>query len=293
VIFHAVTQALTLTISGDGSVSGAVNGQGLEIGRSYSLVATPKPGSTFSNWIADGVVFSGPMLNFVMQSNTAIQANFVANSFVGLQGTYSGLFYDAVIPVHESSGFLTFKLTDKGMVSGRITMAGTSYSLSGHFDLDLHARLTINRVLPNPPIIVDLQLMGGSDRVTGSVNTGLQVVPLNGYRSTFHATLNPASAFAGKYTTAFSGGADSATTPFGHGHGVVTVSTAGSVQFKGVMAEGSAFSASGPLAANGQWALYIPLYKGKGSVLGWMTLAESVTSDVHGLFLWTKPGIAR
>jgi Immunoglobulin domain/Divergent InlB B-repeat domain/Bacterial Ig domain len=292
VIFHVVTQPLDLAISGEGAVSGATNRQWLEIGRSYSLVATPKPGNYFSNWVANGVVVSGQTLNFLMQSNTVIQANFVANSFLGLQGTYSGLFYDPSIPVHESSGFLTFKVTDKGGFSGKVILAGTSYSLSGQFGLDLHAQQTVNRALPNLPIVVDLQLASGSHQVTGSINNGIQTVPLDGYRSTFHATLNPATNFAGKFSMIFSGGSDLATYPFGYGCGVIAINTAGGVQFKGVLAEGSPFTAKAPLAANGQWAFYVPLYRGRGSLFGWMTLAKSSTNDVQGLFLWTKPGIA-
>jgi len=292
VVFHTVTQLLNLTILGEGLVSGAANGQPLEIGQTYWLMATPKPGNYFSNWIADGVAVSSPTLSFVMQSNTVIQANFVANSFLGLQGTYSGLFYDTTLPAHESSGFLTFKLTDKGQFTGKVTLAGTSFSIGGQFGLDLRAHTIINRALPSLPIVVDLQLASGSDQVTGLINNGIQTVPLDGYRSGFHAMLNPATNFAGKYTFIFSGCADPSVSPMGHGHGVLTVSQAGSVQFKGVLAEGAVATANVPLAASGQCAFYLPLYRGKGSLFGWMTLAEGNTSDVHGLFLWTKPGMA-
>jgi hypothetical protein len=147
--------------------------------------------------------------------------------------------------------------------------------------------------LPNPPIIVDLQLAIGSDRLTGSINNGSQTVTLEGYRGVFHATSNPATNYVGKYTVAFAGSAGSAAVPSGHSYGVVRVNAAGGAQFKGALAGGPALAAKVPLASNGQWAFYAPLYKSRGSVFGWLTLSETDTNDVHGLLLWTKPsGVA-
>jgi hypothetical protein len=288
VVFQSVTTALNLTISGEGLVTGATNDQGLEIGRTYSLVATPKPTNYFANWVVNGTVVSSSTLTFFMWSNTTVQANFTPNPYPQLKGTYAGLFYDTTVPTHETSGFLTLKLRDTGKFSGKVTLAGVSYSLRGQFGFDLHTRQTIVRPSPNSPLVIDLQLAIGSERITGSINNGDRTVSLEGYRAVFHATANPATNYVGKYTVAF-GMANSAADPCGHGYGVVAVNAAGGATFKGAFAEGSAVSAKVPLASNGQWAFYARLYKGRGSVFGWLRLSETDTNDVHGLLLWTKP----
>jgi len=289
--FYSVTQSLSLTVVGGGQVVGAANGLGLEVGKFYSLKALPSVGSYFSSWDVNGVVSTNPTLNFLMGSETAIVATFVGNPFVPLDGVYTGLVYDTNNPAHETSGFLTFKLTEQGRFTGRLMLAGEALSLSGQFGMDLRARQTVARRLPNPAVTVELQLSPDAEWVTGTVGNNGQSSVIEAYRSVFHASLNPATNHAGKYTMAFSGGATGG--PSGNGHGAVTVSTAGSVQFKGTLADGSAAAHKVPLASNGQWPLYVLLYKGKGSIFGWLTLADAEGSDVSGQLLWTKPaGVA-
>jgi len=297
VLFYSVTQPLSLTIVGNGQVKGAVNGQGMEVGRNYTLSAIPSAGNYFSYWDANGVVSTDPTLNlFIEPSTSTVTAHFVANPFLSLQGNYTALFYDNSNPIHETSGLLTFKLTDQGKFSGKLVLGGTSYSCSGQFGTDLRAQVTIVTIVRNPPgtaIVVALQLAPISDRVTGSISNGAQTSTVEGYRATFHSTLNPAGSFAGKFTLAISGSVDPAAGPQGNGYGAVTVTTAGAVTFKGALGEGTPVTQQVPLASNGQLAFYVPLHKGKGSILGWLTLADTGSSDVSGLLLWTKPaGVA-
>jgi hypothetical protein len=46
------------------------------------------------------------------------------------------------------------------------------------------------------------------------------------------------------------------------------------------------------ISKNGQWLLYLPLYKGKGSALSWLTFASRTNDDIHGLLSWIKPADA-
>jgi hypothetical protein len=65
------------------------------------------------------------------------------------------------------------------------------------------------------------------------------------------------------------------------------------MQFVGTLADGTKLSQTLPLAGNGQWPVYTPLYKGKGSIFGWLTLTDAAGSDISGLLIWTKPpGVA-
>jgi hypothetical protein len=64
------------------------------------------------------------------------------------------------------------------------------------------------------------------------------------------------------------------------------------VTLKGTLADGSAVAQKTTLAADGQTPVYVNLYKGKGSLIGWLTVLDTDTNDTPGLLLWTKMGTA-
>jgi len=288
VVFFAVMSPLSLSTNGNGAVTSLTNNQMLELGRSYTLKAAPRPGNLFSNWIVGGQAVTGPTLNFIMSSNLAVAANFVTNPFIGLKGAYSGLFHPMTSePPHEQSGGFTLAVTDKGTYSGRLLLNGGSFSISGAFDLDLSARKTVLRRGTNE-LYVGLQLAAGSDQVTGYVSNALWVSELFGYRAAFNSKTNPATNFLAKYTMLFSGGDDAATSPDGLGCSTLTVASSGALAMKGTLADGTAVAQKGALAANGQLPVYVNLYRGKGSLFGWLTFTNTATNDIPGLLLWTR-----
>ena len=72
---------LTVSTNGLGSISPNDNGVLLTVGKSYSLAATAGTGFVFSNWtggisLPSTILTNGTTLNFVMQSNLWLQANF-------------------------------------------------------------------------------------------------------------------------------------------------------------------------------------------------------------------------
>ena len=72
---HAPTAPLTLTVSGNGSVSPLVDGQFLELGAIYNLTASPAAGWRFTGWSGE-VSGTNTALAFVMQIGLRVQANF-------------------------------------------------------------------------------------------------------------------------------------------------------------------------------------------------------------------------
>jgi len=282
-----VSQPLSLGKTGNGILTGPTNGQILELGKAYSLKATPARGNLFSNWIVGGLVVIGPVLNFTMSSNLTVVANFVPNPFPGLKGTYNGLFHPATSdPPHEQSGYFTLAVTDKGTYSGKLLLNGGAFSFSGTLGLDLSAHKTVLRKGTNE-INVSLQLTSGLDQVAGYVSNALWVSDLFGYRAGFNAT-NPATNQLGKYTMLLSGSDDPTTSPMGLGCAAIAVASSGAVTLKGTLADGTASAQKGTLAANGQLPVYVNLYRGKGSVFGWLTFTNTATNDIPGLLLWTK-----
>ena len=75
---HVATSPLALEVVGAGTVSGATNGQLLEVGRTYFLTARAGTGSVFSNWTdcADVLLTNRAGLGFRMQTNTCLRARF-------------------------------------------------------------------------------------------------------------------------------------------------------------------------------------------------------------------------
>ena len=79
---YIVSDRLTLSVAGKGTVSPNYSNAVLAIGQSYSLTATPGIGFMFSNWTGGtslplAVLTNKAALRFVMQSNLVLQANFV------------------------------------------------------------------------------------------------------------------------------------------------------------------------------------------------------------------------
>jgi hypothetical protein len=76
---YVLTTTLTVRTNGDGGISPAYNGATLQVGASYSMVATAKTGSEFTDW-TDGlgnIITNGATLKFVMASNLTFVANLV------------------------------------------------------------------------------------------------------------------------------------------------------------------------------------------------------------------------
>lgn len=286
--FQVVTSALALTIEGTGTVSGATNGQGLEVGRGYRLVATPGLGYVFSNWTgqASGTT---PTLNFLMQSNMSLQAHFVPNPFLRVGGSYNGLFFETNGVRHESSGDLRLRVSSAGNYSALLRLAGRRHAATGRLDLEGYATNVILRLGTNSLTVrwaVDLQ---GLDQVTGTVTDGLWLSELLGDRALFNATTNPAP-LSGRYTFVLPGSL-SVGTPDADGRGTLKVTAAGAGYGAGSLSDGTRFSRKAPVSRNGAWPLYAPLYQTKGTLIGWLQFdTNAPLDDVSGLVDWFKPG---
>jgi hypothetical protein len=92
---------------------------------------------------------------------------------------------------------------------------------------------------------------------------------------------------AGKYTLLFPGSVDSSDQPAGNGFGAVTVNPSGHVTFSGMLGDGTPVSSTSIVSSQGQWPLYVSLYGGKGSLLGWLSFTNN--GDIMGRTGWFKP----
>jgi hypothetical protein len=285
---------------GGGTVQGIVNGQFLEVNRTYTVTAKPASGYVFGGWT--GTVESPDAgLAFVMREGLELRATFVPNPFKPFTGTYNGLFIantqapasnpvvntdpgastndntvvepsSAITPTN--SGFLTLTLTGKGIASGKIMLAGQSIGFSSvQFNGYGKARMLIGRKPPLTPLSIqlNLDLANTNGVLRGQVADAQWTSDLTAFLVKGHTN------FTGRYTFALPGGdnlqplaeADTNSVPGGDGSGTMTIDTKGTVKLTGNLGDGTVLSASGGLSYEELWPIYVSLQQGKGILLGW------------------------
>ena len=145
----------------------------------------------------------------------------------------------------------------------------------------------------NPLVLsLSLDLTNGTEQITGTVSeetssNTVWIANLIADRAVFDARTHP-SPQAGKYTLIIPVDTNSAAGPGGDGFGTVTVNPAGTVLFNGTLADGTKVTQKTTLSKDGQWPFYVSLYKGKGSLISWVTFTNETDTDLDGLFNWFK-----
>jgi len=291
---------LRLLIWGDGTVMEVlpngthtpfVDGQPLELGRSYTLRAVPGPDFLFAGWSGD-LEGAQETLTFLMQRPDGfLQATFIPNPFVAAKGSYNGLFYEADEVRHGSSGLVSLSLTERGSFTAKLQAGGGRHRFSGRFALDGRATNVTARIGTNAlTVVLALNVANPADPISGSVSDGVWISDLRADRAVFNAATNRPP-FAGKYTVALSGDGEFEC-PAGDGYATVSVGTSGYVTLKGILADRTVLTQKIPLSREGYWPCHSQLYSRRGSILGWLGFREEPGSDVAGRLQWIKPGVA-
>jgi hypothetical protein len=198
-------------------------------------------------------------------------------------GVFNGLFHENDAVRHDRSGFVSIKLTPKGTFSGYLILGGARHPLTGKFDLEtLKANVRVAR--PQATALnVELELKN-QDSIAGTVNDGNWVADLQADRQVWHKRFRPATPYAGQYSFIVDRGAGAL--PGGYGFGTVGVDAAGAVKFAGALGDGAKATQKVTVSRNGLWPFYLSLYKGQGSMLGWIQLDNE--SARFGGTTWTK-----
>jgi hypothetical protein len=286
------------------STTGAGNGKSLLIGKFYTLTAVPSSAINwiFKNWTAGtnaqnlSVFSTNASIKFTMATNLILQANFIANPFTPLAGTYNGLFSSDSGVAEQSAGFFTATIasTSTGLYSGNIALDGGTYPFTGTFDLTGKSQTTIKRA-GKPSVIANLQLdfSLADNLLSGTLSlasNGGWTAVLAADRAVFN-TKNPATNYSGQFTMVLPPATNSPVlSPGGFGYATSINSTVGSVLLAGVLGDGTAISKSTAVSQNGYVPVYVSLYAGKGSLQGWLTFTNAPPKDVSGTLTWIKPG---
>jgi hypothetical protein len=288
-VTFAVIQPITLSTNGNGGIVGLTNQQPLELGKTYKVTGVPAVSNIFTAWTGD-LYSEVAAWSFVMKSNLTLTANFMPNPYIPAQGTYQGLFYETgpAGVTHQSSGYLKQTLTSSGSFTATVLSGGGSNSFSGKFSAFGLYSNTIARAGGLPPLTMRLQMNFGSPNwVSGTVSNSQWSAELTAFRAGRFSTNNPAPQL-GKYTLALPGTDNSDVDPGGDGFGAVTVGSSGSLSFSGFAGDNTAAAQSTMVCENGQWPLYLRMYSGNGSMLGWLTFAATETNDITGNVSWIK-----
>jgi hypothetical protein len=171
-------------------------------------------------------------------------------------------------------------------------LGGTDH-LSGSFSNFLAYGIPTNVL--NEVITTNIDMVNGIEvyltnfvpaRITNYFQTNW-TAELRADRAVFSST-SPAPQ-AGKYTLLIPADTNSTGGPFGDGYGTVTVNTKGSLTFSGSLADGTKVTQKVPISKNGDWPLYLNLYKNKGTLLSRIVLdTNQPDTDLSGLMNWFK-----
>jgi uncharacterized repeat protein (TIGR03803 family) len=289
----ATSAPVVVEINGDGTVNPNLDGQFLQLGKSYSMTAVPAIGWLFAGWTG-GVTNDAARLAFVMESNLVLQANFHPDPFFTGKGNYTGLFQAPPVDVSPTnSGFMALTLTSHGAFSGFVQLGVKRTAISGRFDIDGKAEVTIARRNLNP-LTINLELFSTefASVIRGTVTDGIWLADLNAYRTAFNAKSNPAL-MAGRYTLVIPGQPGATNVPGGDSYGVLTVNSGGLIQFSGSLSDNTKITQSISVSEDGNWALYVPLYAGQGLITGRLifTNVDSPTGTISGNLIWFKPEV--
>ncbi|MBI3875611.1 MAG: Ig-like domain-containing protein, partial [Verrucomicrobia bacterium] len=295
----------TLRARGQGRVVPDLNGKLLEVGHTYMLTAEPSPGWQFAGWV-DGINPEKQTLNFVMQPDLVMEARFEPKAaplavmtnappvepFVyhppgdTFAGRYNGLFYNTNALAPTSAGYFIVTVTESGTFYGRLDLGEQSFPLSGRLDAQGRAQQTI-QAQGRTAMLLSFQTDARGDQLTGQLKDDTFTAQLFGDRQAFDGKAL-ASVAAGSYTLVIPGHTNVAA-PVGDGFGTVTVDATGRLSFRGELADGTPVSQEAILSKAGVWPLHVPLYQGRGALMGWVTITNGAPVDLYGQVHWFKP----
>jgi len=279
---------LTINPPSGGRVTGLATNKPLMLNRTYRLTATPAPGFVFSNWTGQ-VSGTNPTLSFVMQSNLVVQANFVPNPFIPLRGNWAGLFEPTnTVLTASNCGAIRLTLANSGAFSGQLRLPGGTVPFSGQFGLELRAH-TQAKVGKNRVLKLELGL-DPAGRMQGQITEeGAWVGAVEGFRTGSPTNLS----LPGRFTMVLpaegvmGAGDGGAELPGGDGGLTLQVSRSGQASLSGQLGDATAVTASADAAPEGWLPVFLPLYRGSGTVLGWVQLPAGGVSTNEPL-VWFK-----
>jgi len=227
------------------------------------------------------------------------------------KGAFVGLMQRTAVN-GELGGSIGFTVSPSGVISGKLSMANETRTFRSVWEslpgTPLTSSFEIRRSLGQPSWQVVLNLTVADGKVTGTLTEGLQpATVIEAWQSDWQATSQPATNYQGVYTAALlpepalqvlsliaqpQVPAPEPQVPEGAGYAMLRVTTAGAVTWIGRLADGTALTRSLRLGREGDVPLHAMLFKGTGSLQGWVRIQPDLpalaASQVNGDLTWSK-----
>ncbi len=292
--FSVVVGAGNLSVftSGAGTVSAGFLGRSSRTaGDSITISAKPNAGFVFSGW-SGGLESSDASFTFVMPETLELTATFSPSPVGDLKGAWNGL-VTSDPATHATTGAIAFVSSPTGTFSGKLVVGGLSHSFKGLLNSDGESGTL---AIPHTAFSLQFQIAGapGEEKASGTITGAAAPLMFDADRAVFTAKPNPAvplrnvpAAWLGKYTLLLPP-ADSTSTA-GSGMATLFVTPTGIVKISGKLADGTAFSSSHSLSAEGVAPFYVALSRGTGSASGPLAWELKEESDLGGTVHWFRP----
>lgn len=278
---------LTVRVNGAGAVDPDWNGRSLDVGGVYQVRATPAAGHVFAGW-SGSVTGSSPLLQFTMQPNLLLEANFTPRVAGLARGVFNGLVYPTNSLVPSKCGFFQIEVGAGGEFTGYLRQGIASHALQGRFDQNGRATVVVLRSgLSTLSLSLQLDTTAG-ERLMGRFVDDGSTVEMFAYRQVFDGR-EAVAPLAGRYIFVIPAPTNDVAAPGGDGFGEITVDAAGRVKFAGELPDGTAVRHEAFMGRSGLWPLHVPLAGGRGMLLGWITVTNQSRLDAFGEVIWHKP----
>ncbi len=331
---RSFTHLRTLAVSINGPVNsgtlsnGFVPTSGRQVGKSYSITATPKPGFVFDGWTANSTIGTGittataelPTLAFFMQPNLTLSAKFIANPFTAaVTGDFSGLIMPSTsqpaggtVATNTTVGFCSAKITTTGSMTGVMKIDGLTLPFTAQCDNTGVVRFAPARAttltLQRPgksslTLALKLDLTGLTKQLNGTLTDNFRgnrvaesIITANRHAYNSTAASVP-SQYVKSYTarlksrTSQGAGFTSQDYPQGDGYLTINVKADGTVVMSGKLADDTTITSVANLSQSNQWPIYQALYTDKGSVAATAQLddTQSDTDATAMDMMWFRP----
>ncbi len=281
---YVVTKPVTVNVSGNGTVTKGFAGTTTrELGRAYTIAATPKAGSIFAGWTG-AVTSLSSTITFTVGEETTLTASFIPNPFTAGVGGYSGLFTSA----EGQHGSVRVSLASNGVFTGRLDVGSEVVVIKGRFDATGAAQITVKgKSGAAYTLALNYTNNGGVISMGGTVSGEGWSADLSLDALSKPSTTSK-NAFTGRYTMVIPA-TDSANAPVGDGAAIITVAATGATTVAGSLADGTPFTFKGRVTSHGMLQIFAPLYARGGVLTGTLTFRTSEVSDLDGAIFWSRP----
>ncbi|MBL9113633.1 MAG: immunoglobulin domain-containing protein [Verrucomicrobiaceae bacterium] len=202
-------------------------------------------------------------------------------------GHYVGLIGSSPTLNNDLGGSIDLTLTRVGTYTGKVNLAGRSYSFKGTSDEQgVSDTIILRKGLPSLAARLTFdgngalsgQLWQSGDRIPQELITASQIP--------WTSTSNPATAYVGKYTAALRPPSPLPTgAPEGSGWVKFSLAKTGAASGSGKLADGTPITLSSYLWPNGELPVFISAYSRLGSLLG---SVDCSAVELDGRLVWTK-----